>query len=231
MDTPAFHSLAVREIRAESPELTHLTLEAPASVLQAHTSPGQYVQVDVPGQKPGFFAIANEPGSASLELLVKRGGPVADYITARQAGETLAVSAPAGKGYPLDQARGKTLVLVGVGSAMAPLRAVLRTVLRRRTDFGTIHFYYGAREAGWVPYSAEVHALAASNIAFHPAWSAFNADGSFTGERVQDALLREKPELPPDSAVFVCGMKSMVADVTAAVSQLGVPAARVFQNF
>jgi sulfhydrogenase subunit gamma (sulfur reductase) len=231
MNTPAFQPLAIRDTHSESPELTHVTLAAPPEFLRAHTQPGQYVQVEVPSQKPGFFAIANEPGSDAIELLIKRGGPVADYVVARKTGETLSVSAPAGKGYPLDQARGKTLVLVGIGSAMAPLRSVLRTILKQRADFGEIHFYYGAREQSWVPYRAEVDALAKQNVVFHPAWSVFNADGTFTGERVQDALLREKLALAPDSAVFVCGMKPMVADVTAALGQLGVPPARVFQNF
>jgi hypothetical protein len=59
----------------------------------------------------------------------------------------------------------------------------------------------------------------------------YRPDGSFSGERVQDALAAACPRIAPDAALFACGMKTMVAEVTAAAERLGLAPGRVFQNF
>lgn len=232
MNTPAFHTLRILDTRDETPELTHVLLGgASTEFLQAHTTPGQYVQVEFAGERACYFAVASQPGNDAIELLFKRGTPVADHAIALKPEQTLQVTAPAGKGYPLNDLRGHDILLAGVGSAMAPLRSAIQYILRDRQAYGAVDFYYGARGEGWVPYRAEVERWLAQGIGFHPAWSQVNADGLVTGTRVQDRILRERLALNPRGAVLVCGMKSMVAEVTAACAQAGLPPERVFQNF
>src|SRR5476651_73650 len=143
MSTPAapvFVLLIIDEIRAETSELIHLSLIAPPEFLKAYSVPGQYVQIAIEGMKPSFFAIANGPSSERLEFLIKRGSPAAEIIAAKKPGDSLQVSAPAGKGYPLVHAQGRDVYVIGVGSGIAPLRALMHTIMARRTDFAHIHF-------------------------------------------------------------------------------------------
>src|SRR5260370_30605310 len=99
-----FHSLHVAEARAETPELTHLSLrELPQDFMQSYRVPGQYVQIKIGEHKPGFFALACGPGEAHIELLIKRGSPIGDELAHVKAGDALSVSAPMDKGYPLEQ--------------------------------------------------------------------------------------------------------------------------------
>jgi len=232
MNKPSFHTLRILETRDETAELTHVLLGGASSeFLQAHTTPGQYVQVESPGERPCYFAISSQPGNDAIELLFKRGTPVADYAIARKVEHTLSVTAPAGKGYPMQELRGHDILLAGVGSAMAPLRSAIQFILRDRAAYGAVDFYYGARGEGWVPYPAEIERWRAQGIGFHPAWSQIDADGLVTGTRVQDRIVRERLALNPRGAVLVCGMKTMVAEVTAACAQAGLPPERVFQNF
>src|SRR5207253_173680 len=104
------------------------------------------------------------PGRKDFDLLIKRGSPLADVIVSTPRGGKLQVSSPAGKGYPMDQARGANLFVIGVGSGMAPLRAVIQTILADRVSFGLVSFIYGARNSTGFPYTAEVDSWKAHDI-------------------------------------------------------------------
>jgi NAD(P)H-flavin reductase len=233
MNAPAFHPLVIAAMRVETPELTHVRLEgAPPEFLNAHNVAGQYVQVFVEDQKLGFYAIACQPGTGGIDLLVKAGNPISDYVIARKPGETVDVSVPSGKGFPLDAARapGKDLFLVGMGSAMAPLRAVVQAVLAAPDQFGRIRFFYGARAPEWVPYRTETEGWGAAGVQFRLAQSCLDDKGALVGECVQDALATENPA-QPGSVAFICGTRPMVEESTRALGRLGIPPERVFQNF
>src|SRR5258708_34404599 len=125
-----FHSLHVAEARPETPELTHLRLrELPQTYISGYRVPGQYVQVKIGEHKPGFFALACGPGEPHIELLIKRGSPIGDELAHVNAGEALSVSAPMGKGYPLERAFGRDVYVVGVGSGIGPLRALIHPLI------------------------------------------------------------------------------------------------------
>lgn len=229
---PAYVPVPVAEVRDETPELFHLTLKAPPEFLSAYTVPGQYVQMQLDTHKPGFFAIASGPSKERLEFLIKRGSPTADAIAAKRPGESLSVTAPAGKGYALQQAHGRDVYLFGVGSGLAPLRALMHTLLARRADYGKIHLLYGARTSGHFPYSAELKQWAGAGVDITQVCSRPEA-GTWSGAtgHVQDHFKTLRPTVAPGSAVFVCGMKPMVEGVKTVLGELGVGADRVFQNF
>jgi len=232
MSQPAFTDVRITEVRQETPEHIHVALETPAELLRAYTIPGQYIKVHVDGQKPGFFAIACGPARERLELLIKTGSVVASTIAAKKAGDSLSISAPEGKGYALDRARGQSVFAVGVGSGLAPLRALMHTLLESRSEYGQLHLYYGARKSTHVPYALELDAWGTDGV--HVTKVCSQPDhGTWSGEvgRIQNVLRAQKPAVDANSAVFICGMKAMVEDVTAAFAELGLSRERVFQNF
>lgn len=230
---PVFHPVKLSEARQETPWLSHLALaDVPAEVLAAYKTPGQYVQIREGDGKPGFFAVACGPGRGTLEFLIKRGTPLADLLTAKRPGETLQIAAPAGKGYPLESARGHDLYLCGVGSGIAPLRAVVHAVLQDRDAFGAVKFYYGARKREDFPYADELSAWLArgvevTRVCSQPEPGTWN---SAVG-RIQNVLRERRPMAAPGACVFACGMKPLVEDLKVLFPDLGVPADRVFQNF
>lgn len=230
---PVFIDLKIAAAHAETPELCHVSLTgAPPEFLAAHTAPGQYVQIRAGGNKPGFFALASAPGRPQIELLIKRGSPIADAIISTPVGATLQVSPPAGRGYPMEQARGRSLFVIGVGSGIAPLRAVIQSVIDQRDAYGRVCLIYGARNSGGFPYCAEMaswktRSIDVIQVCSQPAAGTWNG----TVGRVQHALLAGHAQIDPASAAFVCGMKAMVEDVKAALMKLGLPADRVYQNY
>lgn len=232
MNQPAFTDLRIAQLRHETPEHIHVDLDAPAGLLKAYALPGQYVRVQAEGQKPGFFAIACGPAHEKLELLVKTGSPLASIIAAKKVGDTLSVSAPEGKGYALAHAKGQHVYAVGVGSGIAPLRALIHALLKSKSEYKGIHLYYGARKSTHFPYAKEMDAWAADGVRVTKICSQPD-HGTWSGEvgRIQNVIRAKKPVIDPQSAVFICGMKPMVEEVTAAFGELGLQRERVFQNF
>jgi len=234
MSTPQpFTEVTVADVRAETPELTHLDLLAPsAEFLSAYTTPGQYVQIKIGENKPGFFALASAPGEERLSLLIKRGNPTADTIVSTPAGGKLQVSVPSGKGYPFELARGCDVFLIGVGSGIAPLRSVVRAMLKDRDSFRNVRLIYGARTSTSFPYAGEMQDCANRGIEVCRVCSQPHANtwNERVG-RVQQALLEDFSGVSATSVAFVCGMKAMVEDVKNAFGNIGMPPERVYQNF
>jgi sulfhydrogenase subunit gamma (sulfur reductase) len=228
----SFHKVAVAEMRNETPELLHLALRNPGAEFHAaYTAPGQYIQIRHGDLKPGFFALASGPKHGQVELLIKRGSPLTNIIADLRVGDLIEATVPQGKGYPLEQAKGRDVYLVGVGSGMAPLRALMHELLRERSAYGRIAFVYGARASGAFPYANEVDSWKNYDVDVTCACSQ-PAAGTWSGPvgRVQ-ACLAAREKVDAQSAVFVCGMKPMVEDVKAAFAKLGLADGRVFQNF
>lgn len=232
MSQAPFTDVRVVEVRQETPEHVHVALDVPDELLRAYTIPGQYIKIQVDGQKPGFFAIACGPTRERLELLIKTGSPVASIIAAKKAGESLSISAPEGKGYALDRAKGQSIFVVGVGSGLAPLRALMHTLLKTKDEYGHLHLYYGARKSTHIPYALELNTWATEGVRVTMVCSQPD-HGTWSGEvgRIQNVLRARKPAVDANSAVFICGMKAMVEDVTAAFGELGLSRERIFQNF
>ena len=92
--------------------------------------PGQFVMVGVP-------AFAIPPISISrfhpdgLELTIRAAGAATSFLTKLRRGATLALRGPLGRGWPVEDAYGRDVVIVAGGIGLAPLRPVIDAVLAR----------------------------------------------------------------------------------------------------
>jgi NAD(P)H-flavin reductase len=200
----------------------------------SHTLPGQVVKVRTPSGE-AYFALASAPSTGgTADLLVKRGGRIADEVVASAVpGRTLDLSAPFGKGFPLVDAAGRDVLLFAAGSGIAPIRALLQHVVARRDDYRRVTLFYGQRRGADFAYRAEHldwerHGV---RVVLCPS----NADEAWPGVRgrvqeVARALLLGGVD-PAGSEAYVCGMTAMVNDVKATLKDAGVPPERVHLNF
>ncbi|WP_019022613.1 FAD/NAD(P)-binding protein [Thioalkalivibrio sp. ALE23] len=76
-------------------------------------------------------------------------------------GAVVGLRGPFGTAWPLEQARGRDLVLVAGGIGLAPLRPVIHAALERRDDFGHVVICYGARSPGDMIFRDELDAWGA----------------------------------------------------------------------
>ncbi len=107
--------------------------------------PGQVLVVSCGGGKPGYFAIASAPGEGPhFDLLLRRSQGASAALCDLTVGAEVQVAGPQGKGFPLEPHRGKNLLLIGVGTGIAPLRSVIRAAAKERSRYGRVMCFYGA---------------------------------------------------------------------------------------
>jgi NAD(P)H-flavin reductase len=206
----------------------------PPELAAAHDRPGQVVKLHTPAGD-AYFALASAPSlDGTVELLLKRGGRVADAaIASAQPGGALDISAPFGKGFPVEEAHGRHVLLFAAGSGIAPMRALVQHVLSRRVDFDRVTLFYGQRHGADFAYRREHLAWERGGVRVVLCPS--HEDEAWPGVRgrVQEvAQTLGFGGSPPESSVaFVCGMTAMVDEVKATLARAGVPPERVHLNF
>lgn len=157
------------------------------------------------------------------------------YLYSLQPGDRIRFSGPFGDFAVRANAREK--IFIGGGAGMAPLRAMIHSLLDRGA-MERIHYWYGTRTARDAPYLDEMAALSRDNANFswHPVVSeaAECGDALLRGlvhEAVHEHLLKEHATLL-DCDFYLCGPPAMLAATRQLLQRLGVPEAQVaFDDF
>lgn len=209
--------------------MRHLTLASEAPFPFGY---GQYVQVSAGAHKPGYFAIASPPEEAhAIEFLVKESDGVAGALYAAGPGDVFTLSAPMGPGYPREDLLGKNVILIGVGSGIAPLRSVIGSILANRSDYGErIMLIYGARDPFHIPFRAEI-ARWRAQVEIYKAMSR-PEDTDWSGYTGYVQHIIEGLDMPAENTIAcVCGMPPMVDAVKEKLAGMGIPEDDVYLNF
>jgi len=218
----------------ETRELRGLTVCLPEDAYRSHERPGQVVKVHT-AVGEAYFALASAPApGCRVDLLVKRGGKVADAaVRAAAAGRTLEVSAPFGKGFPYEEGQGRHVLLFAAGSGIAPIRALVQRILHDRESFGTVTLFYGQRRGADFAYRSEHRPWERAGVRVVLCPSQESEAWPGVRGRVQEVArsLEFGGAEPGNSVAFVCGMTAMVDDVKATLRQFGIPPERVHLNF
>ncbi len=154
--------MTIERVAEETEHLRLLTLLTPE---EWDFVPGQVAVVGMSDVGEAYFAIASAPQDKGiLEFLVKDGQGVAGRIYRLKKGDTVSVKGPLGKGFPIDSYTGRDLLIEAVGSAIAPMRSVIRSIVHRRSDFGRVRAIFGARLPSDFPFSHEFEAWREANV-------------------------------------------------------------------
>ena len=165
---------------------------------------------------------------------MKRGGRVSDAaIAAAQPGATLELSAPFGKGFPVEQAHGQDVLLFAAGAGIAPIRALVQHVVAHRRVFGRVTLFYGQRHGGDFAYVSEHLAWERGGVRVVLCPSAEDEAWPGLRGRVQEVArsLGFAGSSPERTVAFACGMTAMVDDLRSTLARAGIPPDRVHLNF
>lgn len=218
----------------ETPSLRSIAFRMPDEYCWSHRKPGQVVKVRTPAGE-GYFALATAPVTHPRgELLMKRGGRVADTAIELAAdGGSLDVSPPFGGGFPVEDGHDRDVLLFAAGSGIAPIRAIVQHILANRARFRRVTLFYGQRHGSEFAYARE-H-LAWDRGGIRVVLCPSQEDDAWPGMRgrvqqVASTLALGGAE-PAETTAFVCGMTAMVNDVRATLADAGVPPEHVHLNF
>jgi ferredoxin-NADP reductase len=237
----------IRELRPETPSAKTLVLDVPG--WPGHAA-GQHVDIRLTAedgyQAQRSYSIASRPGSPRLELTVERidDGEVSPYLTEDAlSGDGFELRGPIGGYFVWDPSRDEPLLLVGGGSGLVPLMAMLR---HRRATGSTVdaRLLLSARTLEDVLYREELEELAEDRGATeatagrgpsqpvdvritltreHPpsGW------GGFAGRIDRDMVAEVSPPPSQRPRAYVCGPTPFVEEAARLLVELGHEPRRV----
>jgi CDP-4-dehydro-6-deoxyglucose reductase len=197
--------------------------------------PGQHVTLrpDLPDADRSFFSIARTPDESSANQVTLAARNASELLGHAPLGALLVLEGPFGALTWRDAPAG---LLVGAGTGVAPLRAIVRGVLesdrranepRDRTT--PLVLLAGNRTVPELLWHDELVALARehSRFAYEPVVS--QPDASYRGRRgyVQDHLGEVLARLPAGARAYICGGTAMVGACRDLLGKLGVPDDRI----
>ncbi|MCB9606774.1 MAG: 2Fe-2S iron-sulfur cluster binding domain-containing protein [Polyangiaceae bacterium] len=188
-------------------EIFRVRLEVPAGFAYRG---GQYVQLVRPGALIRAYSLASHPEDPWLELHVRKHphGKMSGWLTSAGPGAELEVRGPAGECYYQAADPTQPLVLVGMGTGMSPIYAVLRDALGAG-HCGPITVIQGARNTDELYLAAELDALcSARNVSLIRC----ALEGPAGDPRIGDAVERTLEACPSFKGcrVFLCGGATQV---------------------
>lgn len=162
-------------------------------------------------------------------------GKGSTYLYSLRPGDRVRFSGPFGDFAIRANAREK--IFIGGGAGMAPLRAMIHSLLNRGAP-ERMHYWYGTRTLRDAPYLDEMAALAQRNpnFSWHPVLSeAAECDDALlrglVHEAVHERLLKDHTSLL-DCDFYLCGPPAMLAATRQLLHRLGVREEQVaFDDF
>jgi NAD(P)H-flavin reductase len=117
--------------------------------------PGQFAEISIIGKGECPIGIASSPTEeGTIKFTIKKMGTVTSAFHGSDIGDTIGVRGPLGNGWPMEELKGKNIVVIGGGFAFSTLRSLILYVLdeKHRKDYGELTVIYGNRDSGEVLY-------------------------------------------------------------------------------
>ena len=225
----------VTAIRTETPQTKSFTLVLP---LWMPHQPGQHYDVRLTApdgyQTERSYSVASEPERrGEIELTVERiaDGEVSPYLhDVIVPGDLLEVRGPVGGYFVWNVALGGPLMLIGGGSGVVPLMAMLRHRLAHKSTVPT-HLLYSSRTLEDVIYKDELDKLSRNDSTLDIVFTfTRQAPAGWSGfQRRIDAAMLSDVTTPLGAGVraYVCGPTLLVEAVANALVRMGLPTEKI----
>jgi len=118
--------------------------------------PGQFNMLSLLGIGEAPISISSSPGRGdTFDHTVRVVGDLTRALAALKEGDLIGVRGPYGAGWPMEEAKGKDVLIVAGGIGLAPLRPAITHIFENRKDYGRLEILYGARTPGDMLFTDE----------------------------------------------------------------------------
>jgi ferredoxin-NADP reductase/MOSC domain-containing protein YiiM len=239
---PGFRPLAVTAVDRESDSVVSVHLADPDGTTLPAPAPGQFLTLRlnvVPGTRPLLrsYSLSGAPEAGSYRISVKREahGAGSQFVHDRvRPGDLLDTAAP--RGTFVLQPGDRPVLLISAGVGATPVLAMLHALASGQSGSGPgreVWWLHGARSRAEEPFAEESRSLLATLARGHrhvcysrPGPGDVPGRDYQTAGRLSASVLGGLG-LPRDADAYICGPAAFMADMSAAVTDLGVDRARV----
>ena len=218
----------VLRTRRESHDTFTLELEPPEGRPFVF-SPGQFNMLYAFGAGESAISISGDPDrTGTLVHTIRSVGTVTEHLTAARKGDAIGVRGPFGRGWPVETARGRDLVVVAGGIGLAPLRPMILAALNHRALYRRVVVLVGARTPSDLIYQRELQRWR-GHLDAQVEVTVDRGDAAWRGDvGVVTTLLRRVDLDPARTTAMLCGPEIMMRFAVRELTARGVPASDVF---
>jgi len=196
-------------------------------------NPGQFCQLSIFGKGEAPFGIASAAWEGEfVRFTVQKMGSFTKYIHTLNAGEPIGMRGPLGNGFPLENWKGKNIVIIGGGCAFSTLYALTKHVHhpKHRSYFEELIVVYGARTSGLCMYKHDIETwYQRSDMEIHQAIDVPEEDWSHHVGYVPDVVKDVAPS-PENAVAVVCGPPIMTKYTLPVLVDLGFAPKDIFTS-
>jgi NAD(P)H-flavin reductase len=214
----------VRDVWDETHDVRSMSLEPESEAALEMGAPGQFNMLWAFGVGEAPISISAGGNGVPLVHTLRRVGNVTRALGDAKPGDVIGMRGPFGRGWPLDGARGRDVVVIAGGIGLAPLRPILNALESDREAFGRVSLLYGARSAGDILFRSELESWR-GRFDFDVEVTVDAADRSWRSNVGAVTELLPNARFDPDGTeAFVCGPEIMMQFAVHALRERGVPA-------
>ena len=146
------------KVRSVREELSHtFTLELEPSNGDFKFKPGQFTMLYAFGIGEVPISISSSATrEATLLQTIRRTGAVTHALGRLKSGDFVGIRGPYGTPWPMEQSKGRDLLIVGGGIGLAPLRPAIYHALENRDDYERVVVLYGTRTPDDILFETEL---------------------------------------------------------------------------
>jgi NAD(P)H-flavin reductase len=220
---------SVRERCQENDDTFTVELEPIGGNSHSPFAAGQFNMLYVYGLGEIPISISGDPAAPDRLLHTTRAvGNVTRAMAKLRPGDMLGVRGPFGSAWPLDEVKGRDILLIAGGIGLAPLRPALYQMLEHRSDYGKIVLLYGARTQEEILFRSELERWRA-RFDLDIYVTVDRATGDWHGSvGLVTALIPRAPFDPQNSVALVCGPEVMMRYTIQALDKRGVPVTQTY---
>lgn len=174
-------------------------------------APGQFNMLSVFGVGEVPISISG-PVSDNSKIVhtIRDVGPVSRALCGLSKGAVLGLRGPYGAPWPVEQARGRDVVVIAGGLGLAPTRPIIYELIENRALYGKVTLLYGARSPDEILFPQDLAAWR-SRLDFGVEVSVDRGSETWHGHvGVVTSLLRTADFDPANTTAFVCGPEIMM---------------------
>lgn len=218
----------VEKIRKETYDTVTLVLKGSQSG-EFKFTPGQFNMVYTFGIGEIPVSISGDASdSKNLVHTIRAVGGVTTALLKMKKSEVLGIRGPFGKGWPIDQAKGRDLLIVAGGIGLAPIRPVIYEALARRKKFGRIIVLYGTRTPEDILFRKEVEKWR-GRLDMEVLVTVDRSTGAWKGHvGVVTTLLKRVSINPENTVAMICGPEIMMRYSVQELMEIGMNPKNVF---
>jgi sulfhydrogenase subunit gamma (sulfur reductase) len=180
-------------------------------------SPGQFLQLSIPGFGEAPFSLASDPHNRErLEILVKNVGSLTKRFFQAKINDQVGIRGPLGNGFPLKKLYSQNIVFISGGCGIAPMRSLIFTIKNDPDEFKKISFFYGSRTPQQLYFSPEYgewQRLADLKLIVE------KPDRNWTGPIGLVTDLLKKEQFTSQDQIIICGSPIMIKAVIKELSK------------